>query len=163
MPDQPGEADRAGETMLIPLPRQRLTSNCHAQVGAISGRGAAQLRRPPSIGPHRMLEQVREIIVRSSVEDHVPAMIAIYTHHIQRGLGGFDFEPLDPNDIKRRRKNMLKHRLPHLVAEQDGVIVGYAYAVLFRKRPAYRYTVKNSIYVHPTICTAASVATSCRP
>ncbi len=96
-----------------------------------------------------MLEQVREIIVRPSTEDDVPAMIAIYEHHIQRGLGEFDFEPLDPKDIKSRRKNMLKHRLPHLAAEQDGVIVGYAYAVLFRKRPAYRYAVKNSIYVHP--------------
>jgi L-amino acid N-acyltransferase YncA len=96
-----------------------------------------------------MLEQVRNITVRPSTEDDVPAMIAIYTHHIQRGLGGFEFEPLDPKDIKSRRKNMLKHRLPHLAAERNGVIVGYAYAVLFRKRPAYRFAVKNSIYVHP--------------
>ena len=44
---------------------------------------------------------------------------------------------------------MAKHRLPHLVAEHDSVVIGYAYAVPFRKRPAYRYTVKNSIYVHP--------------
>ena len=89
-----------------------------------------------------------DIVVRGSVEDDVPAMLAIYTHHIQRGLGGFDVEPLHPEDIKRRRKNMLKRRLPHLVAERDGVIVGYAYAVPFRKRPAYRYAVKHSIYVH---------------
>ena len=59
------------------------------------------------------------------------------------------FEPLHRKDIKRRRKNMLKHRLPHLAAEQGGVVVGYAYAVLFRKTPAYRFAVKNSIYVHP--------------
>jgi phosphinothricin acetyltransferase len=57
-------------------------------------------------------------------------------------------EPLDTEDIKRRRKNMLKRRLPHIVAEQTGTIIGYAYAVPFRKRPAYRYTVKHSIYVH---------------
>ena len=44
---------------------------------------------------------------------------------------------------------MRKRRLPHLVADSGGVVVGYAYAVLFRKRPAYRYTVKHSIYVHP--------------
>ena len=35
------------------------------------------------------------------------------------------------------------------MAEQDGVVVGYAFAVPFRKRPAYRYTIKHSIYVHP--------------
>ena len=29
-----------------------------------------------------------------------------------------------------------------------GVVLGYAYAVPFRKRPAYRYTVKHSIYIH---------------
>jgi phosphinothricin acetyltransferase len=43
---------------------------------------------------------------------------------------------------------MLKHKLPHLVAELHGEVIGYAYAVPFRKRPAYRYCVKNSIYVH---------------
>lgn len=43
---------------------------------------------------------------------------------------------------------MLKRKLPHIVAEQAGVIVGYAFAVPFRKRPAYRYVVKHSIYVH---------------
>jgi L-amino acid N-acyltransferase YncA len=43
---------------------------------------------------------------------------------------------------------MRKQRLPHLVAEVDNSIAGYAYAVPFRKRPAYRYTLKHSIYVH---------------
>jgi len=89
------------------------------------------------------------ILVRASTDDDVPAMLAIYAHHIQRGLGELDFEPLHADDIKRRRKNMAKRRLPHLVAESDGAVIGYAYAVPFRKRPAYRYTVKHSIYVHP--------------
>ena len=95
-----------------------------------------------------MVEKLSEIIVRPSVENDVSAMLAIYSHHIQRGLGEFDVEPLHPDDIKRRRKNMLNRRLPHLVANLDGTVVGYAYAVPFRKRPAYRYAVKNSIYVH---------------
>jgi L-amino acid N-acyltransferase YncA len=95
------------------------------------------------------LDKTGEIIVRTSTEDDVPAMLAIYAHHIQRGLGAFDVEPLHGDDIKRRRKNMLKRRLPHLAAEQAGAVIGYAYAVPFRKRPAYRYAVKHSIYVHP--------------
>lgn len=89
------------------------------------------------------------ITVRPSTDDDVPAMLAIYAHHVQRGLGEFDFEPLDSDDMKRRRKNMAKRRLPHLVAEHQGTVIGYAYAVPFRKRPAYRYAVKHSIYVHP--------------
>ena len=91
----------------------------------------------------------RDVAVRASTEDDVPAMVAIYAHHIRSGLGTYDPEPLHDEDIKRRRKNMLKRRLPHLVAERNGVVVGYAYAVPFRKRPAYRYAVKHSIYVHP--------------
>ncbi len=95
-----------------------------------------------------MLDKPLAIAVRPSTEADVPAMIAIYTHHIQHGLGDYEVEPLQPDDLKRRRKAMLKRRLPHLVAELDGMVVGYAYAVPFRKRPAYRYTVKHSIYVH---------------
>jgi phosphinothricin acetyltransferase len=91
----------------------------------------------------------RDVAVRPSTEDDVPAMVAIYAHHIRNGLGAYDPEPLHDEDIKRRRKNMLKRRLPHLVAERNGAVVGYAYAVPFRKRPAYRYAVKHSIYVHP--------------
>jgi hypothetical protein len=91
------------------------------------------------------------IVLRPSSDDDVPAMLDIYRHHIAHGvgnLGAFEPTPFDADDLKARRKNMLKHRLPHLVAI-DGAVAGYAYAVLFRKRPAYRSTVKHSIYVHP--------------
>ncbi len=88
--------------------------------------------------------------VRPSRDDDVPAMLAIYRHHIAHGVGDLgDYTPdhLDAEDLKRRRKNMRARRLPHLVAERGGEVVGYAYAVPFRKRPAYRYAVKHSIYV----------------
>ena len=90
------------------------------------------------------------VVVRPSREADVPAMLAIYLHHIRKGVDpnyqGENDAP-DADDLKRRRKNMQRGRLPHVVAEQAGEVVGYAYAVLFRKRPAYRYTVKHSIYV----------------
>ena len=92
------------------------------------------------------------IMLRPSSDDDVPAMLDIYRHHTEHGvgnLGAFEPTPFDADDLKARRKNMLKHRLPHLVATIDGVVAGYAYAVLFRKRPAYRFTAKHSIYVHP--------------
>jgi L-amino acid N-acyltransferase YncA len=92
------------------------------------------------------------IVLRPSSDDDVPAMLEIYRRYITHGvgnLGGFELTPFDANDLKARRKSMHKHRLPHLVATIDGAVAGYAYAVLFRKRPAYRFTVKHSIYVHP--------------
>lgn len=79
-------------------------------------------------------------------------MLSIYRHHVSRGVEPAlvrDTEALQPEDLKRRRHNMRRRRLPHLVADHAGEVVGYAYAVPFRKRPAYRYTVKHSIYVHP--------------
>ena len=90
------------------------------------------------------------VVVRPSREAGVPAMLAIYLHHIRHGVDPtYDGESdaPDADDLKRRRKNMQRGRLPHVVAEQAGEVVGYAYAVPFRKRPAYRYTVKHSIYV----------------
>ena len=92
--------------------------------------------------------QVKNIVVRPSTDADAPAMIDIFTRYVTHGMHGVDFEPMQADDIKRRRKNMLKHRLPHLVAELNGDVIGYAYAVPFRKRPAYRYCVKHSIYVH---------------
>jgi L-amino acid N-acyltransferase YncA len=98
-----------------------------------------------------MSEAPMTILVRASTDADVSAMLAIYRHHISRGLGDlgpYEAEPLEDEDMKRRRKNMRKHRLPHLVAEIEGAVAGYAYAVPFRKRPAYRYTLKHSIYIH---------------
>ena len=89
--------------------------------------------------------------VRPSREADVPAMLAIYLHHIRHGVepgAARDVEAPDLEDLRRRRKTMHRGRLPHLVAERAGVVLGYAYAVPFRKRPAYRYAVKHSIYVH---------------
>src|ERR1700721_1776547 len=97
-----------------------------------------------------MLDLTRDIVIRPSIDADVPAMLAIYEHHITRGvedLGDYEADPLNGEDLKRRRKTMRRKRLPHLVADINGVIAGYAYAVPFRKRPAYRYVVKHSIYV----------------
>lgn len=95
-----------------------------------------------------MFDSSQSLTIRPSTEADVPAMLEIYSYHIQHGLGSFDVEPLHEDELKRRRKAMLKRRLPHFVADVDGVVAGYAYAAPFRKRPAYRYTVEHSIYIH---------------
>jgi phosphinothricin acetyltransferase len=90
------------------------------------------------------------VVVRPSRDGDVEAMLAIYRHHIRHGIeeGVDDSGTPEPEDLRDRRKNLRSHRLPHLVATSGGEVVGYAYVVQFRKRPAYRYTVKHSIYVH---------------
>jgi len=101
------------------------------------------LNSPEDAQPH--------ILVRASRDADVPAMLSIYLHHIKMGVDpayAGDIEAPDMEDLKRRRKSMRGRKMPHIVAEWEGVVIGYAYAVPFRKRPAYRYTVKHSIYVH---------------
>lgn len=90
------------------------------------------------------------VLIRPSRDTDVDAMLSIYRYHIRHGVAkdaDGNGEP-DPDDLRDRRKNLRQSRLPHLVATFRGEVVGYAYAVLFRKRPAYRYTAKHSIYVH---------------
>ena len=96
------------------------------------------------------LQAEEPVLVRPSREGDVDAMLAIYCRHIRGGIetGVDNGGTAEPDDLRQRRKNLSNHRLPHLVATWRGEIVGYAYAVLFRKRPAYRYTAKHSIYVH---------------
>lgn len=98
----------------------------------------------------QMMEQENRIVIRPSRDADVEAMLAIYRRHIRRGLdeGVDEGDTPEPDDLRERRKNLKSKRFPHLVATIDGTVVGYAYVVLFRKRPAYRYTVKHSIYVH---------------
>ncbi|WP_282568183.1 GNAT family N-acetyltransferase [Bosea sp. Tri-44] len=98
----------------------------------------------------RRMETDLPIIIRPSRDDDVEPMLAIYRRHIRRGIeaGVEDTGTPQPDDLKDRRKNLRSRKLPHLVATRGGEVVGYAYVVLFRKRPAYRFTVKHSIYVH---------------
>jgi L-amino acid N-acyltransferase YncA len=90
------------------------------------------------------------VLVRPSRDTDVEAMLAIYRRYIRRGVEDSvdDSGMPEPDDLRDRRKNFRQHRLPHLVATFRGEVVGYAYVVLFRKRPAYRFAVKHSIYVH---------------
>ncbi len=84
-----------------------------------------------------------------STDADVPAIAAIYAHHVRTSLASFEIVPPTEEEIARRRLEVLKRRLPFLVAEIAGTVVGYAYAGPYRLRPAYRATLEDSIYVHP--------------
>jgi L-amino acid N-acyltransferase YncA len=90
------------------------------------------------------------VLIRPSRDSDVEAMLSIYRRFIRRGIEDSvdDGGTPEPDDLRDRRKNLRSHRLPHLVATFNGEVVGYAYVVLFRKRPAYRFAVKHSIYIH---------------
>jgi L-amino acid N-acyltransferase YncA len=87
-------------------------------------------------------------IIRDALDADLPAIAAIYAHHVRTGLGSFEEEPPAVEELARRRAEVLARRLPYLVAtEPRGGILGYAYASPYRSRTAYRYSVEDSIYV----------------
>ncbi len=88
-------------------------------------------------------------IVRDSRDDDLPRIHDIYRHHVLHGTGSFELDPPSLQEMTRRRADVLANGFPYLVAERDGVVTGYAYANHFRPRPAYRFSVENSIYVAP--------------
>ena len=88
------------------------------------------------------------IQLRSSAAADVPAITDIYAHHVLHGTASFEIDPPDAAEMARRRLDIVHRGLPYLVAEDGDRIVGYAYAGLFRPRPAYRFTLEDSVYVH---------------
>jgi L-amino acid N-acyltransferase YncA len=86
-------------------------------------------------------------VVRPATLADLPAITAIYRHHVLHGLASFEVDPPDTAEIVRRYGAIRDLGLPYFVAESDGRIAGYAYAAVYRARPAYRYTVEDSVYV----------------
>lgn len=85
--------------------------------------------------------------IRASRDEDVPAITAIYAHHVLNGTGTFETIPPTPEDMAARRADVLSKELPYLIAEQDGQILGFAYCTWFKPRPAYRYSAEDSIYM----------------
>jgi L-amino acid N-acyltransferase YncA len=85
--------------------------------------------------------------IRPTEDADVVAIAGIYRHHVLHGVASFEEIPPDPAEISRRRREILAHGLPYLVAERAGQVVGFSYASLYRTRSAYRLTVEDSIYI----------------
>jgi L-amino acid N-acyltransferase YncA len=87
--------------------------------------------------------------VRPSAPADIEFVRAIYAHAVQHGSSSFELGAPDVQEMARRRGDVLAKGLPWLVAEQDGRVLGYAYASPFRPRPAYRFALEDSIYIAP--------------
>ncbi len=87
------------------------------------------------------------LIVRPSTEADVARCAEIYAHHVLHGTASFELDPPDLAEMKKRRAAVLDLGLPHLVAERQGRVMGYAYAGNWRPRPAYKFSVEDSVYI----------------
>jgi L-amino acid N-acyltransferase YncA len=86
-------------------------------------------------------------MVRDSRDDDLPGITAIYGHHVRFGLASFEEEAPTLEEMARRRAGYLAGGYPYIVAEAEGRVLGFAYVSAYRPRPAYRFSVENSIYI----------------
>ncbi|MGG7517005.1 N-acetyltransferase family protein [Allorhizobium undicola] len=77
----------------------------------------------------------------------IPAITAIYAEAVTGGTACYELDPPDEAEMSRRMAAILQGGFPYLVAEEEGQVLGYAYASFFRTRPAYRFLVEDSIYL----------------
>jgi L-amino acid N-acyltransferase YncA len=87
--------------------------------------------------------------IRPATPADLPAITAIYEHAVRFGTATFELDPPDLAEMTRRYQTLMEGGFPYLVAVFDGAVAGYAYAGPYRARPAYRFSVENSVYLDP--------------
>jgi phosphinothricin acetyltransferase len=95
------------------------------------------------------LHTMSDIEIRPATATDLPAITAIYDEAVRFGTATFELIPPDLAEMTRRLEALVSAGYPYLVAVLEGRVVGYAYASAYRPRPAYRFTVENSIYLDP--------------
>ncbi len=91
------------------------------------------------------------VLLRDSTENDIPSVQAIYAGHVRHGTGSFEEIPPDYEEMRQRRAAIVARGLPYVVATREDRVLGFAYAAPFRPRPAYRFTIEDSIYIHPDV------------
>jgi L-amino acid N-acyltransferase YncA len=92
-------------------------------------------------------QRLDDVSVRAATSGDLPAIAGIYAHYVLHTTATFEEEPPSLSEWRRRLEEIVSRRLPFIVAEAGGEVIGYAYCASWRTRPAYRHTVEDSVYV----------------
>jgi len=92
-----------------------------------------------------------QLEIRPAAAADLPAITGIYEHAVLYGTATFELIPPDLAEMTRRFAALIDGGFPYLIAALESRVVGYAYAGAYRPRPAYRFTVENSVYLQPAI------------
>lgn len=90
-----------------------------------------------------------QIDLRAATVADLAQITPIYAHHVRHGLASFELEPPSPDEMRARFDAVTRAGYPYLVAMEGERVCGYAYANHYRTRPAYRFSVEDSIYMAP--------------
>jgi phosphinothricin acetyltransferase len=131
------DARRLADIGLVRLPR-----------GGWGGVAYAPLPKPLEGAGMRSAEAER-LLIKDAHPFDLSAIADIYAHHVLHGLASFEEAPPGKEEMRRRWEAIIAAKLPYLVAEREGCVVGYCYASPYRPRAAYRHTIEDSVYVAP--------------
>ena len=84
--------------------------------------------------------------IRPATVDDAEAILAIYAPYVQNTAVTFEYDVPDIQSFRDRTAGILQE-YPYLVAEENGKILGYAYAASFHSRAAYKHTAEISVYL----------------
>jgi L-amino acid N-acyltransferase YncA len=89
--------------------------------------------------------------IRPTIAADLPFITEIYEHAVRYGTATFELIPPNLAEMTRRFGALMEGGYPYFVAVREGRVIGYAYAGAYRPRPAYRFTVENSVYLQPAV------------
>ena len=90
-----------------------------------------------------------KFVLRPAKVSDAEALAAIYRPAVLTGTASFEIEPPDAAEMGRRMAAVVNAGYAYLVAEREGAVIGYGYINAYRPRPAYRWSVEDSIYLAP--------------
>ena len=94
---------------------------------------------------------MQKVIIRPAVPGDIAAITGIYADAVLYGTASFEIETPDEAEMLHRQTALLDNGYPYFAAEIGGVVAGYAYAGPYRARPAYDWSVEDSIYIAPDL------------
>jgi phosphinothricin acetyltransferase len=88
-------------------------------------------------------------IIRDAERRDLSAITAIYAEAVRNGTASYETVPPDLAGMTRRWQALAGGGYPYVVAEENGDILGFAYAGPYHGRPGYRFSVEGSVYIAP--------------
>lgn len=89
-------------------------------------------------------------MIRPALHSDAAAVAGIYNHYIMNTVVTFEEEAIDATEMSGRMAEVAGNKLPWLVCEENGQVLGYAYASKWKSRCSYRYSVETTIYLDQT-------------
>lgn len=84
---------------------------------------------------------IRKVDIKDALQ-----IVNIYNYYVKNSVVTFDKTPFTQEDFEKRIKT-ISSKYPFIIIEDGNEIMGYAYANVWRTKPAYKRTVESTLYV----------------